>query len=144
MEPAPTTVLNDPFNGLPAALANGTWTLRIRDSGFGDTGSINAASLSINEDCHELTLTFGSVSGTEDFAACDTLNVGPNYVVLAPDGDLTVTSAKEVVLHDFFEVAVGAEFTAAIDTNLSSLLVALEVSRAMAEAARTEEVEAVE
>jgi subtilisin-like proprotein convertase family protein len=42
--PPPTTSLNTAF---AAATANGTWTLRFRDRGAGDTGTVNAASLTI-------------------------------------------------------------------------------------------------
>jgi subtilisin-like proprotein convertase family protein len=43
------TSMNPVFVGLTPAQANGTWTLRVRDSGVGDTGSINAATLFIDQ-----------------------------------------------------------------------------------------------
>lgn len=44
--PTPTT-MNAAFSSLTAAQANGTWTLTMRDGGGGDTGSITAASLTV-------------------------------------------------------------------------------------------------
>jgi subtilisin-like proprotein convertase family protein len=44
VNPAPPTTLSAPFIGLAP---NGTWTLRVMDSGGGDTGSITAASIQI-------------------------------------------------------------------------------------------------
>lgn len=43
------TSMNPVFAGLTPAQANGTWTLSVRDSGVGDTGSINAATLFIDQ-----------------------------------------------------------------------------------------------
>jgi hypothetical protein len=46
--PPPLTSLNTTFGGLSPAAANGTWTLRLRDGGQGDTGPVTAANLTIN------------------------------------------------------------------------------------------------
>jgi subtilisin-like proprotein convertase family protein len=43
--PAAVTDLNAAFAALTTAQANGTWTLRFRDGGVGDTGSVTAATL---------------------------------------------------------------------------------------------------
>ncbi len=141
--PAPFTVLNNAFSGLPALDANGTWTLRIRDWAGGDIGSIDAAALSINQDCNDLTLSNDTVFDPVDFATCDILDVGPNYVVMGPNGDLTLTAGGAVVLNNGFEVRTGGTFTAGTNQGLNPLMTALEVSRTMGEAARRGEPEAV-
>jgi hypothetical protein len=46
--PPATTSLNTTFGGMTAAAANGVWTLRFTDRGIGDTGAVNAASLTVN------------------------------------------------------------------------------------------------
>ncbi len=46
--PPPVTSLNSTFGGLTPAQANGTWTLTVRDGAAADTGSISAASLTVN------------------------------------------------------------------------------------------------
>lgn len=43
------TSFNAVFGGMTAAAANGTWALTVTDRGGGDTGSITAATLFINE-----------------------------------------------------------------------------------------------
>ncbi|HMJ09681.1 MAG TPA: VCBS repeat-containing protein, partial [Pyrinomonadaceae bacterium] len=45
--PPAVTSLNTTFAGLTPAQANGTWSLRFRDRGAGDTGSVGAGSLTI-------------------------------------------------------------------------------------------------
>ena len=45
--PPTVTSLNSTFGGLTTPLANGTWTLTIRDGASGDTGTVTAANLSI-------------------------------------------------------------------------------------------------
>lgn len=44
--PMPATTMNPSFTGVTNA--NGTWTLRLTDSGGGDTGSVTAANLTVN------------------------------------------------------------------------------------------------
>jgi subtilisin-like proprotein convertase family protein len=46
--PPPVTSLNTTFGGLTPAQANGTWTLSIRDAASADTGTVTAASLTVN------------------------------------------------------------------------------------------------
>jgi subtilisin-like proprotein convertase family protein len=46
--PPPVTSLNTTFAGLTPAQANGTWTLSVRDAASADTGSVTAASLTVN------------------------------------------------------------------------------------------------
>lgn len=46
--PAPVTSLNTTFGGLTPAQANGTWTLTFRDAASADTGTVSAASLTVN------------------------------------------------------------------------------------------------
>jgi len=45
--PAPFTSLVTTFNGVTPAVANGTWTLQVRDCFGGDTGTVTAASSSL-------------------------------------------------------------------------------------------------
>lgn len=45
----PATSLVNVFGGMPAAAANGIWTLTVQDGGEGDLGTINAATLFIAE-----------------------------------------------------------------------------------------------
>ncbi|HMM65431.1 MAG TPA: proprotein convertase P-domain-containing protein [Dokdonella sp.] len=47
--PPPITSLVTTFGGLTPAQANGTWTLTFRDGGGGDTGTVNAATLYVDE-----------------------------------------------------------------------------------------------
>jgi hypothetical protein len=49
LNPPPLTSLRTTFGGLTAAQANGTWTLRFRDAGAGDTGPVTNAVLYIEE-----------------------------------------------------------------------------------------------
>jgi hypothetical protein len=47
VNPAPPTSIDPVFAGMTAAQATGTWTLRVVDSGDGDLGTVNDASLSL-------------------------------------------------------------------------------------------------
>jgi subtilisin-like proprotein convertase family protein len=59
-----SSFLNLAFGGLPAARANGVWTLTVADLGFSDTGSINAANSSLTITMQAETPLFKS--GFED------------------------------------------------------------------------------
>lgn len=48
INPPPVTSLNSAFGGLTPAQANGIWTLTVRDAAQSDTGTVSAASLTIN------------------------------------------------------------------------------------------------
>lgn len=137
-DPAPETLLFEAFSGLPAAIANGTWTLRLRDGSPGDTGSVTAASLAINQDCLSLVLVNDTVTDTQDWAACYVIELGLNFAVMGPGGNLTVTAGAAVILSDGFHVGIDGTFTAANDSGLSPLDAALEESRLMGEAAGKE------
>lgn len=61
-----------------------------------------------------LTLTNETISGTEEFEACDTLTAETNVVVTGT-GDATFRSGRLIVLNDGFSVQAGGAFTATID-----------------------------
>ena len=55
------------------------------------------------------TLANNTVTGMESFEVCDTLTVGPNYVVQGPNGDLKLKAGKKVVFKGGFSVGTGGK-----------------------------------
>lgn len=137
IDPAPDTDFNI-FNGIPAAEANGTWTLRVDDVGHLFVGSVTAASLGINEDCGGFLGIGGGgpITTTERFANCGEIWV--QNMVVGPGGDLTLTSGTSVVLAQTFTVEEGGTLTVAVNPALNPLLLALEYSALLGELERIE------
>lgn len=134
--PAPETVMDSVFAAVPSNMVNGTWTLRFNDDGAGDTGSVAAASLALNEVCAELTLENDTLMVADVQEACGTIFLGPNYAVMGPNGFLIVRSGTGLEFRDGFEVGVDGRLEAGIDPLLNPLVEGLEQSRAQGLAAR--------
>jgi subtilisin-like proprotein convertase family protein len=78
--PPATTSLNTTFGGMTAGAANGTWTLRFRDRGVGDTGAVTAANLTINvagPPPSDAPVDFNG-DGTTDFVVVRNTGGGPS------------------------------------------------------------------
>ena len=115
------TSLDAEFAGIAG---NGTWTLNVSDNAFVDTGGVSAASLTINDDCANLTLSDKTLMVLEMHAACGVITVGPNYAVMGPNGFLVVTSGTSIAFVNGFEVGVDGGLEAGIDPALNPLFLA--------------------
>ena len=58
-------------------------------------------------DGNDLTLSKDTVSDTRSYHVCNTLTVGPDYVVSGPIGDLTLRAGNMVIFLNGFRVGVG-------------------------------------
>ncbi|MCP4203253.1 MAG: hypothetical protein GY769_15120, partial [bacterium] len=68
--------------------------------------------------CDDLSLSDDTVTDTQAHSTCGTLDAGPNYAVMGPDGNLTLTAGTAVVLNNGFEVGVDGTFIAGNDAAL--------------------------
>jgi hypothetical protein len=55
---------------------------------------------------------------TQVFEACDTIEVGPNYQVSGPNGNLTLRAGKVVVFGDGASVGTDGQLIVEIDPSL--------------------------
>ena len=78
-----STSLNGAFNGLPAADANGVWTLKIADRAVGDTGTVSSAALDLRDDDLFATSFEARVPGSCTLALYDYTGSGRTSFALA-------------------------------------------------------------
>lgn len=69
-------------------------------------------------DGDNLTLKDDTVLNTQVFEVCDTIQVGPNYQVSGPYGNLTLRAGNAVVFRDGASVGVDGQLTVEIDGSL--------------------------
>ncbi len=65
-----------------------------------------------------LMLTDDTVLNTQVFEVCDTIEVGLNYQVAGPNGDLTLRAGIAVIFSDGASVGLDGQLTVEIDSSL--------------------------
>jgi uncharacterized repeat protein (TIGR01451 family) len=65
-----------------------------------------------------VTLQDDTVAGTEFFEVCDTIEVGPNYHVVGPDGNLTLRAGRIVIFRNGAAVTGDGRLTVGINPDL--------------------------